>query len=139
VTGRTELLFSKQIICPPKPIGKGLILSYGNLGEHKVQNGLRPGNTGRLSIGAVVTFVSSGIPFEPIPRMGLQLTSYQRRELGSTGIMVSPLSFGAAPLGNEYGNIDVSKQVKYIIVLASSPIPEVVTARNGSPFAKQDF
>jgi aryl-alcohol dehydrogenase-like predicted oxidoreductase len=31
----------------------------------------------------------------------------QRRELGSTGIMVSPVGFGASPLGSEFGNIDV--------------------------------
>lgn len=35
------------------------------------------------------------------------LSPRDRREIGSTGIMVSPLGFGASPLGNEFGAIDV--------------------------------
>jgi aryl-alcohol dehydrogenase-like predicted oxidoreductase len=31
----------------------------------------------------------------------------ERRELGNTGIQVSPIGFGASPLGNEFGRIDV--------------------------------
>lgn len=31
-----------------------------------------------------------------------------RREIGKTGILVSPLGFGCSPLGNEFGPIDVS-------------------------------
>lgn len=31
-----------------------------------------------------------------------------RHELGNTGIFVSPLGFGASPLGNEFGHVTVS-------------------------------
>lgn len=36
------------------------------------------------------------------------ISPHLRRELGNTGINVSPLGFGASPLGNEFGTIDVS-------------------------------
>jgi len=36
------------------------------------------------------------------------LTPHQRRELGNTGIYVSPLGFGAATLGNEFGPVEVT-------------------------------
>jgi hypothetical protein len=51
-------------------------------------------------------------------RSDQKLTAHHRRELGSTGIMVSPLGFGASPLGNEFGTIDVSEEQKNA---ASSP------------------
>jgi hypothetical protein len=35
------------------------------------------------------------------------LSANNRTELGTTGIMVSPLGFGSSPLGNEFGAIDV--------------------------------
>lgn len=35
----------------------------------------------------------------------------ERRELGSSGIFVSPIGFGASPLGGEFGKIDVSRQI----------------------------
>jgi hypothetical protein len=40
---------------------------------------------------------------------GSGLSPRDRREIGSTGIMVSPLGFGASPLGNEFGAIDVRR------------------------------
>lgn len=50
--------------------------------------------------------------------MGFSVTD--RRQLGKTGILVSPLGFGASPLGNIFGNIDVSDS-KSFLLLAGLP------------------
>lgn len=40
--------------------------------------------------------------------VGSTLSPEARHELGKTGIFVSPLGFGASPLGNEFGHVTVS-------------------------------
>lgn len=41
---------------------------------------------------------------------------HQRRQLGNTGISVSPLGFGASPLGNVFGEINVSRWSSYLFL-----------------------
>lgn len=55
--------------------------------------------------------------------MGFSVTD--RRELGKTGILVSPLGFGASPLGNIFGNIDVSDSKS---LLLSAGLPAILQA-----------
>lgn len=38
----------------------------------------------------------------------MKISLTDRREIGKTGIEVSPIGFGASPLGSVFGDIDVS-------------------------------
>jgi hypothetical protein len=48
------------------------------------------------------------------------LSTNDRNELGTTGIMVSPLGFGSSPLGNEFGAIDVRTDHFYVLSVESN-------------------
>lgn len=52
----------------------------------------------------------------------------QRRPLGATGIEVSTLAFGAAPLGGEYGSIDVDRGVRAVRTALDAGIDLLDTA-----------
>jgi hypothetical protein len=54
------------------------------------------------------------------------LSPQHRREIGTTGIMVSPLGFGASPLGNEFGAIDVRR-------LALAPLLSLLAFPSAQP------
>lgn len=49
-----------------------------------------------------------GISIVTYRKMNGAVSPESRIELGSTGIEVSPIGFGAAPLGNEFGHVLVS-------------------------------
>lgn len=62
----------------------------------------------RCSVSPWCTGQSTSLPKSQSPDMGSSgFSPYDRRELGSTGVMVPPLGFGASTLGGIFGAVDV--------------------------------
>ncbi|CAN8076603.1 unnamed protein product [Agarophyton chilense] len=50
----------------------------------------------------------------PYPSPSVALDIHSRRQIAKTGIFVSPLGFGASPLGNEFGRIDEQDAIEAV-------------------------